>query len=546
MPRLSDFFVRDAKDTLLKRLKKIFENYARLDDNQWILKKTQNEIKKVLKDYRGRLAVITDFFSGSKFDPVAKHATDDFINALSSFPEFEDIKVGQTNIDRMLGSIQGEYTAAMSGTLDTIIENLATKFSRYKLMADAEKIPAAILKTITDRRDIVSIGGVDYSGKSLNELWNVLTSRYGQRDTVIFTSGKKIPLNTYVDGKSISMATDINTTVNMTESARRGIATMKISSHGSPDSCNLWEGKIVFTTVEARNQFLKQYPEIKQAESWKVLTIIKNPTFDKSHIFKFNCRHMATPYPVQFLDEKEIKQLPKSPPIQRTNREARLNAEKINKERGKIPTIKAPTVDLTGRIDNLSVGVPQNKSKLQKKANAITDKRWLEGLTEDERKNLKRYTDSAAFYGEVNSKLRTGKDRLGNVFSKADSKFLNKGTKDITKALDRASLSQDTVVYRRFGDHSSKLKGLKVGDSFIDKGFSSTSLDLDLGNKEFFQAEIFIKKGSNAAYIEDISAIKAERELLLQRNTKFKVIGKRNVIIGGNNVTLLQLEAILK
>lgn len=335
MPRLSDFLIREDKNKLLKRLSKVFNRYSNLDNNQWVLRNNLNKIKKVLKNYRGDLGIIEDFFSGNKFNPVADGAADDFVNALTNFTEFGNVSVAQSNIDKVLNTIKPEYTIAMSGSLNTMVDNIATKLKRYKLMADAEKIPEHILKTITDRRDIVKIGGVNYRGKTLDELWGTLTERYGKKDTVIFTSGKKIPLNTYVDGKSISMATDINTTVNTVESARRGIQTMKISSHSSPDSCNMWEGKIVFTTVEARNQFLKQYPEIKQAESWKVLSIIKNSAFDKSHIFKFNCRHMVTPYPVQFLDGSDIKKLPKSPPIQRTYREARLNSNKINKERGK-------------------------------------------------------------------------------------------------------------------------------------------------------------------------------------------------------------------
>jgi len=239
----------------------------------------------------------------------------------------------------------------MSGILDIVKNDTTQKLFRFKIMADAESIPERILKTITDQRSILSIGGKNYNNKTLGELWGVLTERYGSYDTIIFQpkilsdgtvqAGKRMPLNTYVDGKTISMSTDIHVTTNMTESARRGISTMRLTKHGSPDSCNIWEDAIVFTTKAAKDKFLKENPQMKQAASWPTISEIRNNKIDKSHMLKFNCRHTALPYPVQFLDKKDINKLRQGPKLQKSYKEARLNSEKINVKRGKPKSGKA-------------------------------------------------------------------------------------------------------------------------------------------------------------------------------------------------------------
>jgi hypothetical protein len=81
------------------------------------------------------------------------------------------------------------------------------------------------------------------------------------------------------------------------------------------------------------------------------------------------------------------------------------------------------------------------------------------------------------------------------------------------------------------------IKQLEVGDSFTDKSYMSTSLDPDLmlcfngSDKESVVYEIISRNGVPVHKSEDFSGsvTHAEREVLLNRDSKFTVVGKRQV-----------------
>lgn len=88
-------------------------------------------------------------------------------------------------------------------------------------------------------------------------------------------------------------------------------------------------------------------------------------------------------------------------------------------------------------------------------------------------------------------------------------------------------LAQDTTLYRGVsGKLSSELRSLQPGDSFTDKGFSSTSYDQDVA-KQFgiwgLVVVINAPKGTKALDIDKLFDEPSESEVLLPRNTKFTV-----------------------
>lgn len=131
---------------------------------------------------------------------------------------------------------------------------------------------------------------------------------------------------------------------------------------------------------------------------------------------------------------------------------------------------------------------------------------------------LKAYTGDG--YRSVNSRLRNQPVKIG---SDIEAKQIQAG---LDKSFENApTVPRNMVVYR--GIDRDAIKGLKPGDSFIDKGFVSTTIK---GTGEFkggAKLEIRVPKGSKGIYVASISKYKSEREMLLNRGSKFKVIEQR-------------------
>jgi hypothetical protein len=108
--------------------------------------------------------------------------------------------------------------------------------------------------------------------------------------------------------------------------------------------------------------------------------------------------------------------------------------------------------------------------------------------------------------------------------------------------LNKSILPQDVVSYRGMDVSKCQItfpKGFETGDKFEYKGFMATALDkswaLDFvhGDNTYKNKnmlfEIHANKGIHATYMDKNSIMNIrERELLIERNTKWKVISTRN------------------
>lgn len=138
-------------------------------------------------------------------------------------------------------------------------------------------------------------------------------------------------------------------------------------------------------------------------------------------------------------------------------------------------------------------------------------------------------------FADINQPLRESKF----------SEFTEKHLANLDSVISKNVISEDVVVYRGLGDGFDANK-LSVGDSFMDKGYTSTSMLPD-GVAEFnYQTElqIALPKGTNAVPMNTALRGKAERpserELLLGRNSKFRVVEK----IKNGPQTILKCEYI--
>ena len=141
-------------------------------------------------------------------------------------------------------------------------------------------------------------------------------------------------------------------------------------------------------------------------------------------------------------------------------------------------------------------------------------------LSQSIKNAIKEYTGPA--YAQINGALRTGK-KLGsnkqNVVNKLNEAF----------AQPEAKANENFTVYR--GITSSQLQHLAMGSTITDKGFVSTSSDVNEAKKFAGTAgalmEIRVKKGQPAMSVKNMSAFPSEMEVMLPANTSFKVVGKK-------------------
>ena len=132
--------------------------------------------------------------------------------------------------------------------------------------------------------------------------------------------------------------------------------------------------------------------------------------------------------------------------------------------------------------------------------------------------DIQEYTRNG--YSRVNDMLRTGQDNYG--YPDTDIMIDN-----IERGIDGYDLKDDIKVYRK--SNADVYKNLKVGDTFTDNGFTSASVTPEIGG-DFGKANIEIDVGKGkgvGAFIGDLSSGNGdEGEFLLQRGTKFKVLGR--------------------
>ena len=188
-----------------------------------------------------------------------------------------------------------------------------------------------------------------------------------------------------------------------------------------------------------------------------------------------------------------------------------------------------------------------------KKLRPLTKKIWS-NYTEEEKMVLTKYTET---YSYLNEPLR-GQTYFGSTTG------YDIDMPTLTKAIEKSVIPEDMVVQRGTGDFRIKelkkdLSDLKVGDQFVDGAFCSTAVKVGYGLGRSYKLKIAIPKGARGVYVEPFShytdhykfksgydgdkkklwdgvtkeSMRDERELLLQRGSKFEVVD-----VKGNEIFL--------
>lgn len=300
----SDFAIRDEKDAMLRAVNEIKARYKMIDDAEWTLSKVPQEVKAILSKYSNDLKKpMVKFFAGDVMEQIAAEAHDSFIKAIDNYISTRQVDVAREVSATLIDSLRGQIVRNIDGFMTDMDANLYQRAQALKDVAAksiAEALPAQLglvqlkIESITER----TTGRTD-----IKQAWKDLTDKYGSRETVKYRDGKNYPLNTYLEGRANSTATDVHLATTQLDAASSGIYTGMISKHGASDSCRIWEGKIICFSSEGRDILSKSYPS---AAAMKTLEEVRA---DSSHIFKFNCRHTVTPYPVQFFSKNDAQSM---------------------------------------------------------------------------------------------------------------------------------------------------------------------------------------------------------------------------------------------
>jgi len=156
-------------------------------------------------------------------------------------------------------------------------------------------------------------------------------------------------------------------------------------------------------------------------------------------------------------------------------------------------------------------------------------KSWESGLTPSERASVDFYASPEA--EAFNDALRRGKPTSQQL----------ERARSLDSALSKVASPRDLTVYRGIRLTTSELSRFKVGFRFRDQGFVSTSLDSDVaydfasrdvgpgtGRGRPLVFTLRLPKGSPGGYIDATSFSSDEKEFLLPRGRKFRVVRRHS------------------
>jgi hypothetical protein len=193
-----------------------------------------------------------------------------------------------------------------------------------------------------------------------------------------------------------------------------------------------------------------------------------------------------------------------------------------------------PTIMEVSRPDILKVVHPE----LQQKLNSLSDDLNAKTTSRD-KLVLGRYTNNG--YNDINEYL-SGKLEKDLDPEHSIIKHAKEDTKDLDMIFKSADLSTSMVTFRGISDDTAKSNpGLSEaldtpGSELNFKCFTSTSVlpFVAVNFAHGYEArvlEIQLPKGSKALYIADVSKSPSEFEVLINRDTKYEVIGTKTTKI---------------
>lgn len=147
---------------------------------------------------------------------------------------------------------------------------------------------------------------------------------------------------------------------------------------------------------------------------------------------------------------------------------------------------------------------------------------WIQKLTEEEKKAIRKYTYNSGdqkpnrFFERLNAMLRGDFPEDEKIRGYAEC---------ISRAVRKNKLDYDVIAYR--GMNLDPSEGIPINGLYRPKQFFSTSVVRGRSFDGKYKIIIYVKKGSNGAYIENLSYFKQQRELLLDKDCIYRVLSRK-------------------
>ena len=152
--------------------------------------------------------------------------------------------------------------------------------------------------------------------------------------------------------------------------------------------------------------------------------------------------------------------------------------------------------------------------------------KWIEMLTSEERRAIRKYTYNSGdkkpnrFFERLNKMLRGDADYDERLQKYADT---------ISKAIQKSKIDKDIICYRNLDVNLYDKFG--IGDVFRENQFVSTSVISKAALEKPYKVILYVPRGSSCAYIEKISQYPSQRELLIDRGCRYRVLSKKENIV---------------
>jgi hypothetical protein len=286
-------------DELARRLDEIFFRYSALDNADFLLSTNLGRIRALADAYKtdmaGFLFSVMDTGTVSRAVESAARA---YASALAA--QIQNGTLFKKYLDRrgLIESLLETWRAQADSIAANQAGNLYAKGAQFKTLAVAAEIPAQRIADIAAQAlPSVNIAGTAYNYAALSTLWERMNDTYGQRDTVQFRNGVNYPLRSYVDGRTITTEAETHRAATIIEASADGLWFGTTNKTGTTDSCIYHEGEIFFLSDAARDEARQKYgdaPEIANMRTW--FEIVS----DRTHMGKFNCKHIIRPATIQF------------------------------------------------------------------------------------------------------------------------------------------------------------------------------------------------------------------------------------------------------
>jgi hypothetical protein len=146
---------------------------------------------------------------------------------------------------------------------------------------------------------------------------------------------------------------------------------------------------------------------------------------------------------------------------------------------------------------------------------------WVSKLSIEDKIDFAEYTSNS--YQKINGQLRDANNFQEYNFDR----LINNLSDNLKNAPKYNGVTYRGLRFTNPNDYNNFINKLKESDFFVEKAFMSTTSDMQVLDKFFFfdKYEVRLKiNGKNGVLIDKLSLVQAEKEILFDRNSKFKFV----------------------